>query len=62
MFLFLAVDSGRALTALSLFVDEEEDVTTPQRSLLQTPRYGKSSFTAISHLLLLHYFFSETMV
>jgi len=39
MFLFSAVDSGRALTALSLFVDDEEDIMTPQRSLLQTPRY-----------------------
>ncbi len=36
-----AVDSGRALTALSLFMSKEH-VMTPPRTLLQTPKFGKS--------------------
>ena len=36
-----AVDSGRALTALALFVHDYEDLTTPRRQLLGTPKYGK---------------------
>ena len=35
-----AVDSGKALAAVSLFLDPEELVATPQRQMLQTPRYG----------------------
>lgn len=33
------VDSGKALAAVSLFVDPENPISTPQRPMLQTPRY-----------------------
>ena len=36
----IAVDSGKALSAVSLFIDPEDPIATPQRQLLDTPNFG----------------------
>ena len=40
-FLETAVDSGKALKAVTLFMDPTETITTPERQMLATPKYGK---------------------
>lgn len=39
--LVASVDSGKALCAVSLFIDIDDVISSPPRQLLQTPKYGK---------------------